>query len=235
VLWFSLERKLTSESKTVISRPVAKTCRLSPSPQTDSAAKHAKTWRPPPKLPREGSFAVALLRILSCPPICSSHLPLGCQAAEPHTPTIARVMPMEIRRWDSFSATNASQSEGKLAYSYLTAKRLAHLVPRSRSTHGRGLASLFHLRTPGSLSVMAATVSAMSGIEYPETRLQATAELRWSAGVFTGDCRPNSACGLLGHFYLGQKKRNLGLREAEHLASAPQSRPKPPQCDPKAC
>jgi YVTN family beta-propeller protein len=39
---------------------------------------------------------------------------------EPHTPTIARVMPMEIRRWDSFSATNASQSEGNLAYSYLT-------------------------------------------------------------------------------------------------------------------
>jgi len=93
--------------------------------------------------------------------------------SELHTPTIARVMPREIRRWDSFSATKPSRSEGKLAYSDRTAKRLAHLVPLScpaialsgggsRSTQGRGFASLFHLSTPGSLSVMAATGPAMS-------------------------------------------------------------------------
>jgi hypothetical protein len=32
------------------------------------------------------------------------------------TPTIARVLPMKMERWNSFSATNASQSEAKLAY-----------------------------------------------------------------------------------------------------------------------
>jgi hypothetical protein len=35
---------------------------------------------------------------------------------EPHTPTRARVMPMGIRRWNSFSPTNASQSEAKIGY-----------------------------------------------------------------------------------------------------------------------
>jgi hypothetical protein len=71
-------------------------------------------------------------------------------------------MPSRIARWNSFSATKPSRSEGKLAYSDRTAKRLAHLVPLSRSTRGRGFASLFHLSTPGSLSVMAATGPAMS-------------------------------------------------------------------------
>ncbi len=33
-----------------------------------------------------------------------------------YTPTKARVMPMKIERWNSFSVTNASQSEAKLTY-----------------------------------------------------------------------------------------------------------------------
>jgi hypothetical protein len=37
-------------------------------------------------------------------------------AIEPHTPTIARMMPREIKHWNGFSATNASQSEAKIAY-----------------------------------------------------------------------------------------------------------------------
>jgi hypothetical protein len=31
-------------------------------------------------------------------------------------PTIAPMVPMKIRRWNSFSAMNASQNEAKLAY-----------------------------------------------------------------------------------------------------------------------
>ena len=34
----------------------------------------------------------------------------------PYTPTLARMMPTRFRRWDSFSATNASRNEAKLAY-----------------------------------------------------------------------------------------------------------------------
>jgi len=47
-------------------------------------------------------------------------------------------MPTKTRRWNSFSATTPSRSEGKLAYSDRTAKRLAHLVPLPRSAQGRG-------------------------------------------------------------------------------------------------
>jgi hypothetical protein len=52
------------------------------------------------------------------------------------TPTIAREMPMEIKRWASFSPTDPSGSEGKLGYSNSTAQRLAHLVALSRLTQG---------------------------------------------------------------------------------------------------
>jgi hypothetical protein len=35
---------------------------------------------------------------------------------EPDMPTIARVMPMKIERWNGFSVTNASPNEGELTY-----------------------------------------------------------------------------------------------------------------------
>ena len=56
------------------------------------------------------------------------------QIDEPHKPTKARVVPMKIKRWTSFSATNDSPSESKLAYSNSTSQQLARLVLLSRST-----------------------------------------------------------------------------------------------------
>jgi len=47
--------------------------------------------------------------------------------------------------------------EGKLIYITLNILQLARLVLFSRATQGRGFASLLHLSTPGSLSVMDAT------------------------------------------------------------------------------
>lgn len=81
----------------------------------------------------------------------------------PHTPTIARVMPKRIERWDSFSATNASPSEAKLTYVRLNSQTPCPPRGAVPVNQGRGFASMFHLSTPGSLSVMAATVPAMSG------------------------------------------------------------------------
>jgi hypothetical protein len=46
------------------------------------------------------------------------------------------MVPMKIKRWNSFSAANPSRNEGKLAYSNSTAKPLARLVRLSRSTQG---------------------------------------------------------------------------------------------------
>ena len=64
--------------------------------------------------------------------------------AELRTPTIARVMPLKIKRRISFSATNASRDEAKLAYIRLNSQlrklsragRLARLVALSRLTRG---------------------------------------------------------------------------------------------------
>jgi hypothetical protein len=41
---------------------------------------------------------------------------------ELHTPAIAPLVPMRIKCWSSFSATNASQREAKLAYIKLNSK-----------------------------------------------------------------------------------------------------------------
>jgi hypothetical protein len=38
------------------------------------------------------------------------------------TPTIATMMPMEIKRWDGCSGTNASTIEGKLTYIQLNSQ-----------------------------------------------------------------------------------------------------------------
>ena len=95
---------------------------------------------------------------------------------EPHTPTIAPMVPTIYERWGSFSATNASQSEAKLAYIRLNSQTPCPprgAVPVNQGCCGR----LFHSATPGSPSVMAATVPAMSGIEYPERRLQTSVRL----------------------------------------------------------
>jgi hypothetical protein len=52
--------------------------------------------------------------------------------------------------------------QAKLAYSNSTPRPLARLLRPSRSTQERGFSSLFHLGTPGSLSVRDATAPAMS-------------------------------------------------------------------------
>src|ERR1700756_2380786 len=51
--------------------------------------------------------------------------------------------------------------KAKLAYSNPTLQPLARLLRLSRSTRERGFSSLFHLSTPGSLSVRDATAPAM--------------------------------------------------------------------------
>ena len=69
-----------------------------------------------------------------------------------------------IWRWNSFSPANPSQNEGKLGYVKLN--RQTPCPPRGAVpvNQGRGFASLFHLSTPGSLLVMAATAPTMSNV-----------------------------------------------------------------------
>jgi hypothetical protein len=68
---------------------------------------------------------------------------------------------MKIKRWNSFSAMNPSQSEGKFAYLKLNSQMPC--PPRGTvPVNTRMLFGVFlQLTTPGSLSVMAATAPAM--------------------------------------------------------------------------
>jgi len=74
--------------------------------------------------------------------------------AERFTPTIARAVPAksdlapgQLLGYEPLATKESSPTSNR------TPKRLARLVALSRSTQGRGFASLFHLSTPGSLSV----------------------------------------------------------------------------------
>src|ERR1051326_6912376 len=42
--------------------------------------------------------------------------PARTNTFEPHTPTIAPMVPVKTKRWSSFSATNTSRSEARVAY-----------------------------------------------------------------------------------------------------------------------
>jgi hypothetical protein len=77
---------------------------------------------------------------------------------ELHTPTNAAAMPTKSDvALEQLLGHERVSHEPKLPTSHSTAKRLARLGALSRSTQERGLTSWFHLSTPGSLSVIAAT------------------------------------------------------------------------------
>ena len=74
-----------------------------------------------------------------------------------------------------------------------TSKQLARLVLLSRSTQGRGLTSLFHISTPGSLSIMDATAAAMSCQGFASCRRRAS--FNWPSAHRTPTDRPIPASG----------------------------------------
>jgi hypothetical protein len=77
---------------------------------------------------------------------------------------------MSFKRGDSFSATNPSQGEGKLAYVGLNTPTPCPPRGAVPVNQERGLASVFQLSTPGSSSVRDATMAAMSLGFIPEAR-----------------------------------------------------------------
>jgi hypothetical protein len=70
------------------------------------------------------------------------------------------MVPKKIKRCGSFSATNASQNEAKLAYIKLNIQ--TPCPPRGAvPVNTRALSEILSLSTPGSPSVMDATIPAM--------------------------------------------------------------------------